>query len=192
MTYSTLSALFEHQVPALEDLRIDSYSHYSEWWEDVEAPSIRSLCITQIDDHGGQSPFGSIILKHPDSLKHLCLGAEAVALKRYHDPDAFSETGVDSVVQDMVDVVERESDSHQRGGTTDGDDRNVRRTTEGVSAKNPWLQLESSKLVGLDASMLMAPRFSLLDVRSLASLTLESCWGIESYLRSFRIEGIGF
>ncbi|KAL8923293.1 MAG: hypothetical protein Q9208_004693 [Pyrenodesmia sp. 3 TL-2023] len=90
------------------------------------------------------------------TLKHLCLGAEAVALHTHHE--SRSRTSSDEgFLSDVVDYLEEDSE--------DGDE--------------PWLDLATLEMKSLNLSKVIKLGSRFFDLQCLTSLSLQSCYGLE-------------
>ena len=108
-------------------------------------------------------------MQHSDTLKDLLLGAESNAIRLYYQPgrdhvEAYDDV-MDEVMDHLTDLTEDElaEGSHRCG-----------------------LNLDSLEIVGLNVNKFEIANFSLTNWRTLTSLKLESCWGLEQLFTKLR------
>lgn len=155
MDSRTLSRLLESQSTRLQVLKINRYNHM------VEEPSVvpkglQSLTLKSIDEVESLYWVSWVILDNQDTLRRLCLGAEPNAVRWYYDSDGYSR-------QDYASL------EHDVSFLNDPD-----------AANSYLLDLETCRLISVDASQVIRSGFSFYNPACLTALSLESCWGVEN------------
>ena len=155
--YTTLRKLLDTQVPGLTVLQLDNYASGPMGLYHA-VPGLQSFQVNSLSPQIGDWPM-EILSRHSPSLKDLCLGAEANAIKHYYHPQPADLGCYDRIQDDVMDVVaksaiEPETASHE--------------TT-----------VDQLRLIGLDGTRFIRSGCALWNYRKLTSLSLESCRGIE-------------
>ncbi len=189
MNLQTFRLLLEYHRHTLKTVKIENYNHDSFMYSGLRIPGISSLSINTMDHAIVSSVIGDLISEVPRSLKHLSLGAEAATVKKCRDPFVSEELQVNSNIQKLVDSIEEQYHEYARRRAANDYDEDRHRLMERGGLKNPWLQLDSCELSGLDASMLMNPNFALLDVKNLNCLNLMNCSGLERAFAIISMQG---
>lgn len=182
MNKQTFQLLLQYQRPSLRTLKIHNYNHDTRMGWEISIPGISSLSINNMDNSGASYAVKNLILENPRVLKHLCLGAEDAAVRDAHDPGYSMRPEVNLNVQKLVDDIEIDYDDYNRREAANDWEKDYRKLKQRGPFANPWLHLDSCELKCLDVSRLIRPSFTLtlLDVNSLTSLNLVSCWGLET------------
>ncbi|KAL8771683.1 MAG: hypothetical protein Q9209_002874 [Squamulea sp. 1 TL-2023] len=120
-------------------------------------PHLQSFCVNSLSTRAEHWPVG--ILSHSHDLKHLRLGTESEAVRYYYNDKLEHVSTCDKTIDIVMKALT--SNSLEQGATPRES------------------KVETLELIGFDVTKFKQGNFSLFDWRTIISLSVESCWGLD-------------